>query len=77
MDDYRKMLEELSKDYEIIKNTNSLDNKSKEKFLKTAINTYPNMDLYIDLHRDAATHKVSTTTINNKPCAKVLFVIGE
>lgn len=40
MDDYRKMLEELSKDYEIIKNTDSLDNKSKEKFLKTAINFY-------------------------------------
>jgi len=50
--------------------------KASRVFLKTAINTYPNMDLYIDLHRDAATHKVSTTTINNKPCAKVLFVIG-
>ena len=45
-------------------------------FLSNAINNYPNIKLYIDLHRDAATHKVSTTIINNKPCAKVMFVIG-
>ena len=50
--------------------------KASRTYLEKIIKTYPNMDLYIDLHRDAATHKVSTTTINNKPCAKVLFVIG-
>jgi len=45
-------------------------------FLSKIINSYPDIELFIDLHRDAATHSVSTTTINNKPCAKVLFVIG-
>ena len=50
--------------------------KASRIYLEKIIKTYPNMDLYIDLHRDAATHKVSTTTINDKPCAKVLFVIG-
>lgn len=50
--------------------------KASRIFLNKIINNYPNMDLYIDLHRDAATHKVSTTAINDKPCAKVLFVIG-
>ena len=59
---------------------NNLDHSGSYKasriYLEKIINNYPNMNLYIDLHRDAATHKVSTTTINNKPCAKVLFVIG-
>ena len=45
-------------------------------FLSKIINSYPEIELFIDLHRDAATHSVSTTTINDKPCAKVLFVIG-
>lgn len=50
--------------------------KASRVFLTAALNAYPDMDLYIDLHRDAATHKASTTTINGKACAKVLFVIG-
>ena len=45
-------------------------------FLTKILESYPNLDLYIDLHRDAATHQVSTTTINDKSCAKVLFIIG-
>ena len=45
-------------------------------FLESTINKYPNMDLYIDLHRDAATHSVTYTNINGKDCAKILFVIG-
>ncbi|MBQ2946771.1 MAG: stage II sporulation protein P [Bacilli bacterium] len=50
--------------------------KASRIYLEKILNSYPNMDLYIDLHRDAATHKVSTTIINDKPCAKILFVIG-
>lgn len=50
--------------------------KASRYFLTNALNNYPNAKLYIDLHRDAATHSVSTTTIDNKPCAKVMFVIG-
>ena len=45
-------------------------------FLTNIIKKYPNMELYIDLHRDAAPHEVTTTTINGKVYAKVLFVIG-
>lgn len=50
--------------------------KASRTFLSKAINNYPSVELFIDLHRDAATHKASTTNINDKPCAKVLFVIG-
>lgn len=45
-------------------------------FLEKAINKYNSIDLFIDLHRDAAPHSVTYTEINGKPCAKVLFVIG-
>lgn len=45
-------------------------------FLTNAIEKYPTVELFIDVHRDAATHYASTTTINGKNCAKVLFVIG-
>ena len=45
-------------------------------YLTKTLKKYPNMKLYIDLHRDAATHKTTITTINGKECAKVLFVIG-
>ena len=59
---------------------NNLDHSGSYKasriYLEKILTSYPNMDLYIDLHRDAATHKVSTTIINDKPCAKILFVIG-
>lgn len=33
--------------------------------------------LIIDLHRDAASKEVSTTKIDNKSCAKILFIIGK
>ncbi len=36
-----------------------------------------NVDLYIDLHRDALDKKLVTTTINNKDYAKILFVVGK
>lgn len=45
-------------------------------FLEQAIKKYPSVKLFIDLHRDAATHKATYTEINGKDCAKVLFVIG-
>ena len=59
---------------------NNLDHsqsyKASRVFLTNAIKNYPNAKLYIDLHRDAASHDVTVTTINGKVCAKVLFVIG-
>ena len=45
-------------------------------FLKQAINKYDKIKLFIDLHRDAATHDATYVNINGKDCAKVLFVIG-
>jgi len=50
--------------------------KASRHFLTHALIDYPSAKLYIDLHRDAASHSASTTVINNKSCAKVLFVIG-
>ena len=35
-----------------------------------------NYDLIIDLHRDATNHDDTYIKINNKPCVKVLFVVG-
>lgn len=32
--------------------------------------------IYIDLHRDSASHEITTAEINNKKYAKVMFVIG-
>ena len=59
---------------------NNLDHsesyKASRVFLNKAVKNYPNAKLYIDLHRDAASHDVTVTTINGKKCAKVLFVIG-
>ncbi len=40
------------------------------------INKYNNLDLIIDLHRDAISKKNSTVEINGKNYAKVLFVVG-
>lgn len=45
-------------------------------FLESAINNYPSVRLFIDLHRDAAPHNATTVNIDGKECAKILFVIG-
>lgn len=45
-------------------------------FLESAINKYPSVRLFIDLHRDAAPHDATTVNIDGKECAKILFVIG-
>lgn len=45
-------------------------------FITDTLNQYPNLKLLIDLHRDAIPKQASTTTINGKNYAKVLFVVG-
>lgn len=45
-------------------------------FLEKIINKYSSIKLFIDLHRDAAPHSATHTTIDGKDYAKVLFVIG-
>lgn len=44
--------------------------------LEDAKKANPTLKYFIDLHRDAGSHARTTTTINNKPYAKVLFVVG-
>ncbi len=43
-------------------------------FVKDILKEHPNLDLIIDLHRDATTKEVTTTTINGKDYARVMFV---
>jgi len=50
--------------------------KASRFYLLEALNNYPNLELIIDLHRDALSHENSTININGKDCAKVLFVVG-
>ena len=47
------------------------------KFLTEALNKNKDLKLIIDIHRDSLSKEKSTVIINNKPCAKILFVIGE
>ncbi len=45
-------------------------------YLEDTMKRYKNIRLYIDFHRDSIKHDLSTTTIDNKDYAKVLFVVG-
>ena len=45
-------------------------------YLEQAINKYPSVEIFIDLHRDALTHDVATVQNNGKNYAKILFVVG-
>lgn len=46
-------------------------------YIGNILNTYPDLKLLIDIHRDAISRDRSTVEIDNKKYAKVLFVIGE
>ena len=45
-------------------------------FLLDVMEKYDSIKLYIDIHRDAVTHEVSTVNINGIDCAKIMFVVG-
>lgn len=45
-------------------------------FMLDKQNTYKSLKYYIDIHRDSINKDLSTITINNKPYAKILFVVG-
>lgn len=47
-----------------------------EQITARILNKYPNLKLIIDLHRDSPTRNYTTTSINNKNYAKVMFVQG-
>ena len=44
------------------------------EFVSDILNIYPNLDLIIDLHRDATTKEVTTTSIDGVDYARVMFV---
>lgn len=44
--------------------------------VQDTLGKYQNLDLLIDLHRDAIKYDASTITFDNKKYAKVLFVVG-
>ena len=62
-------------------NNNKLDySKSYEAsryYLKPALDKYKSVKLFIDLHRDSTSKEVSTTSIEDKSYAKLMFVIGK
>ena len=45
-------------------------------YLNEIIKKYDSFRLFIDLHRDSAEKYVTTTEIDGKACAKVMFVVG-
>lgn len=45
-------------------------------YIKETLKNYPNLKLLIDFHRDSVGKDKTTTIINGKSCAKVLFVVG-
>lgn len=46
-------------------------------YLINTMEKYDSIKLYIDIHRDAVTHEISTTNIDGMECAKIMFVVGK
>ncbi|GGE39543.1 stage II sporulation protein P [Pullulanibacillus camelliae] len=46
------------------------------KFIKAAIDSKKDYQLFLDIHRDSSRKKDTTTTINGKSYARVSFIIG-
>lgn len=46
------------------------------KYIDEAINNYPSITYFFDIHRDALSKDKSTITINGKSYAKVMFLVG-
>ena len=72
------VMEENLIDYMNINNMNHAKSYlASRKFLEEAIKNNQSLKLIMDIHRDSIPKEKSTIIINNKPCAKILFVIGE
>ena len=72
------VMEDNLTEYMNVNNMNyELSYEASRKFLEEAIKNNQNLKLILDIHRDSISKDKSTTMINNKPCAKILFVIGE
>ena len=46
------------------------------RFLEEVILKYPTLNYFIDIHRDSVDGSVTTTIIDNKSYAKIMFVLG-
>ena len=72
------VMEENLIDYMNINNMNHAKSYNASRtFLEEALKNNQELKLIIDIHRDSLPKDKSTVIINNKPCAKILFVIGE
>ncbi len=47
------------------------------ELVQSALASNNDLEYFIDLHRDAKRKKDTTTTINNEPYARIMFVIGK
>lgn len=47
-----------------------------EMLLKEAVDDYPTLKVFVDLHRDSVSKSISTAVIDNKSYARVMFVVG-
>ena len=54
----------------------SMSYKASRIFMLDKQNTYKSLKYYIDIHRDSINKEQSTVIINDKPYAKILFVVG-
>lgn len=45
--------------------------------MKDAMEKNPSLKYFIDIHRDSVSYDATTTTINDKKYAKILFIIGK
>ena len=50
--------------------------KASRIFMLDKINTYPSLKYFIDIHRDSVGKDLTLAKINNKPYARILFVVG-
>ena len=50
--------------------------KASRHFITSTIQNNPTLKLIIDLHRDSINKEKSTAIINDKACAKIVFVVG-
>ena len=72
------VMEDNLVDYMNINNMNhAMSYIASRNFLINALNENHNLKLVLDIHRDSIPKDKSTTIINNKECAKILFVVGE
>ena len=74
-----KTISENTNIYEFIKTSNLPDDSfyaSTRIFIKNMMNKYNTLKYFIDIHRDAVSKEISTTNINGKDYARILFVLG-